>query len=189
MLGWSRDIKFEKHNIWYGLLVSPDQTTFAVIGAGMIMAMPLRATWLYTPMADGRTFYSTDNQNGVSLDVSRNWTTQLVFAPAFPALWRAHQEWLGTGTATSAGVARGGVSPRKFTRGRELDELRAVREEHFCAMERAGLIRYTDASATHFQFTLTGAARSATWGYLVGIARRVTQGRFPRAACFLGFNS
>ena len=172
MLGWSRDIKFIKHNIWYALMISPDQSTCAVIGTGYLGKLPLRATWLYTPTADGRTLYTTDNQTGVSLDLSGNWRNQLAFAPNFGALYLQHQAWLHSANAM----------PRKFASGRELSDLRAVRDEHFHAMERAGLIFFTDPAHQYFHFTWFGAAKSAPWGYFVGLSRALSRGRFPKVA-------
>jgi len=53
---------------------------------------------------------------------------------------------------------------------------------HFRSMERAGLIRFTDASATQFYYTLPGAAKTATWSYLVGVIRGLSHGSLLRSA-------
>ena len=45
-----------------------------------------------------------------------------------------------------------------------------------------GNVSFTDALATHFHFTFWGAARTATWSYLVGMLRALTGGRIPRTA-------
>lgn len=172
LLGWMRDMKGENYRISYAILVSPDRSTLAVIGAGHIFGLPIQGTWLHTPSSDGRSFYSTDKQAGVQLDVSRHWANQLVFASTFAELWQRHRSW----------VQELRVLPRGLSARRELEEFRAVREEHYRAMERAGLIQYTDVSATSFRFTLYGAARTASWGYLLGLVRAVTRGAFPRTA-------
>ena len=171
-LGWARDAKGPNYRVNYAMLVSAERDTFAVIGVGTILKMPLQATWLHTPTMDGRSFYSTDNQTGVQIDPSRNWTNQLVPANSFLNLLQKHREW----------IQSVGVLARTFTQGRELAEFRALRTEHFRSMERAGLIRFTDASATHFHYTLAGAARTALTGYFLGMARRLSYGRFPRSA-------
>lgn len=49
-------------------------------------------------------------------------------------------------------------------------------------MERASLIRFTDASATQFYYTLPGAAKTATWSYLVGVIRGLSHGSLLRSA-------
>lgn len=172
LLGWMRDMKGENYRISYAILVAPDRSTLAVIGAGHILSLPIQGTWLHTPASDGRSFYSTDKQAGVQVDVSRHWTSQLVFASSFAELWRRHQAW----------IQELRVLPRGLCAGRELEEFRAVREEHYRAMERAGLIQYTDTSATSFRFTLYGAARTASWGYFLGLLRAITRGAFPRTA-------
>jgi hypothetical protein len=172
LLGWTRDLKGETYRVTYAMLVSPDRTTFAVIGAGSILQMRLQGTWLHTPSADGHSFYSTDSQSGVQIDISRHWTNQLAPVPSFPAFWQRHRSW----------IQELRVLPRSFSSGRELDEFRSLREDHFRSMERAGLIRYIDGSANQFQFTLYGAAATATWSYFLGLIRAMTSGRFPRNA-------
>ena len=172
LLGWSRDVKGPTYRCSYAMLISADRSTFAVIGSGTILKLPLAATWLHTPSIDGRSFFSTDHQNGVQIDLSRNWMNQLAPEPSFAGLLQKHYEWLGIM----------GIRSRYFSRGSEFAEFRALREQHFRSMERAGLIRFTDLSATHFQFTLFGAARTATWGYFLGMARQLSGGRFPRTA-------
>jgi hypothetical protein len=171
-LGWARDARSSTYNLSYAFLISPERDTFVVIGTGAMLNIPFQATWLYTPAADGRSFCSTDKQSGVQIDLSRNWTNQLVFTLNFAQLLQKHREW----------IRSLGVLPRTFTPGREFAEFRALRDAHFRSMERAGLIRFTDVSASHFYFTLSGAARTATWSYLVGMARRLSNGRIPRSA-------
>lgn len=171
LLGWTRDLKGNTYRVTYAMLVSPDRSTFAVIGVGGIASIPLRSTWLHTPSADGRSFYSTDNQNGVQLDLSRNWTNQLARVEGFEELWQCHNAWLQEKR----------VIPRGFQSGSEMEEFRALRQEHFRFMERAGLIRYTDPSGSHFRFTLLGAAKTASCSYFLGLARALTAGKFPRS--------
>ncbi len=171
-LGWARDNRSATYRLGYAMLVSPDRDIFAVISVGTMLRIPFQATWLYTPTSNGRTFCSTDSQAGVQIDVSRNWVNQLATEPAFSKLLQKHKEWLRSL----------GVLPRPFTRDREFSEYRALREQHFHAMERAGLIRFTDGSSNSFYFTLPGAAKTALSGYFVGLARRLSFGRFPRSA-------
>ena len=172
LLGWSHDLKGETYRVNYAMLISPDRSTIATIGAGAILKLPLQATWLHTPAADGRCFYSTNQQSGVQLDVSRHWTNQLVPAPNFAKLWQRHQAWTRDLR----------VLPRTLRSGHELEEYRAVREAHFRSMASAGLINFIDPGATRFQFTLYGAFATATKGYFLGLLRAVTQGRFPKSA-------
>jgi hypothetical protein len=172
LLGWTHDLKGENYRLSYAILVSPDRGTLAVIGGGFIFKLPLQGTWLHTPTADGRSFYSTDKQAGVQLDVSRHWTSQLVFTSNFTILWQRHLGWLREMS----------VIPRSFSSGRELQELRELREEHYRSMARAGLIGYLDSSASQFRFTLYGAAVTASLGYFLGLLRAITRGRFPRNA-------
>lgn len=171
-LGWSRDLKGPIYRVNYAMLVSADRNTFAVIGVGNILSMSIQATWLHSPAMNGRSFNSTDKQSGVQIDLSGNWRNQLAPEPNFSRLLHRHMEW----------VQSIGVLPRPFARGRELGDFRVLREEHYRSMERAGLIRFADVSATHFYYTLSGAAKTATWSYLLGMVRQLSHGRFPRSA-------
>lgn len=172
LLGWAGDVRGSIYQCSYALLVSADRTTFMVISVGTIMKIPMRATWLHTPAMDGRSFNTTDNQAGVQIDLSRNWTNQLALVPSFGRLLQKHQGWLQSLN----------VLPRGFTPNREFAEFKALREEHYRSMERAGLIRFIDGSATQFYYTLPGAAKTATWSYLVGVIRGLSKGSFPRSA-------
>jgi hypothetical protein len=171
-LGWARDLRGGIYQVNHALLVSPDRTTMAVITAGFLL-IPIEGTCLYTPTADGRLFYTTNSQYFVQIDVSRNWTNRLALQRTFGGLWQRHQSWL----------QEMAVLPRPFGRsGHELEDFRALRAEHYRSMAHAGLISYTDASASRWQFTLYGATRTAIRSLLVGLMRRFTLGRFPRNA-------
>jgi len=171
-LGWARDTRGSTYSCSYALLVSADRTTFVVISVGTILKIPMQGTWLHTPAMDGRSFNTTDKQAGVQIDLSRNWTNQLALEPSFGQLLQKHQEWLQNLN----------VLPRGFTPNREFAEFKALRDEHYRSMERAGLIRFIDGSATQFYYTLPGAAKTATWSYLVGVIRGLSKGTFPRSA-------
>jgi hypothetical protein len=172
LLGWARDTRGSTYKCSYALLVSADRTIFMVISAGTILNIPMQGTWLHTPALDGRSFNTTDKQAGVQIDLSRNWTNQLALVPSFGQLLQKHREWLQSLN----------VLPRSFTPNREFDEFKTLRAQHFRSMEQAGLIRFADASATQFYYTLPGAAKTATWSYLVGVIRGLSQGSFPRSA-------
>jgi hypothetical protein len=139
---------------------------------GTILNIPLQGTWLHTPAMDGRSYNTTDKQAGVQIDLSGNWTNQLALEPSFGQLLQKHREWLQILN----------VLPRSFTPNREFDEFRALRAQHYRSMERAGLIRFTDANATQFYYTLPGAAKTATWSYVVGVIRGLSHGTLLRSA-------
>lgn len=172
LLGWAPDVKGSKYRVSYAMLFSSERDAFVIIGVGKVINIPVATTWIYTPTSDGRCFYSTDKQTGVQIDVSRNWTNQLVPSTTFMDLLRAHREW----------VRNAGALPRSFTHGRELEEFRVMRQEHYHHMKRAGLIDFIDAGASQFRFTLAGAARTAISGYFLGMSRQLTGGRLPRNA-------
>jgi hypothetical protein len=169
-LGWAPDVKGPTYQVSYAMLVSPERDTFAIVGVGTVMKIPLHGTWLHTPAVDGRSYFSTDNPAGLQLDMSGDWRCQFAPCESFGNLLKKHREWLSLLN----------VTPRSFSDGNEMAEFRALREQHFRSMERAGLISFTDGAATHFHFTMMGAARTAIWSYFSGMMRRVTMGRFPR---------
>jgi hypothetical protein len=172
LLGWARDLKGQTYRASYAMLVSAQRNTFVVVGVGTVLNIRVQSTCIYSPSADGRYFYTTDSQASVKVDLSRNCLNQLAPVSNLDALLRRHLEW----------VESLGLLPRFFTPGREYAEFRVLRESHFRSMERAGLIRFVDASASRFQFTLSGAAKTATWSYLLGMIRKLSGGRFPRTA-------
>ena len=170
MLGWCPDMKGPTYRINYAMLVSPENDTLAIVGVGTLMNMAVSGVWLHTPVVDGRSFCSTNSPSGLQLDMSGEWLTQFAPQADFPSFLARHREWLQS-------LA---VAPRKFSEGAALSEFRSLREQHFRSMERAGLISYTDGSATHFRYTFVGAAKTAIWSYFSGMMRRVTAGRIPR---------
>jgi hypothetical protein len=172
MLGWARDVRGGIYRLNYAVLVSAQRDVLAVIGVGALGRLPFAATWLHTPTSNGRSFYSTDKQSGVQIDLSGDWTNQLAFAGSFRELLQQHRDWL----------RMNGVTPRPFTQGQEVAEFRRLREGHYRTMERAGLIGFTDGTESHFYFTLPGAAKTAVWSYFLGMARQLTLGKFPRNA-------
>jgi hypothetical protein len=170
MLGWAPDIKGPTYRVSYAMLVSPENETLAIVGVGTVMGIALAGVWLHTPTIDGHSYCSTNNPAGLQLDMSGDWLTQFAPQTSFPALLAKHREWLQSRS----------VTPRSFSAGSALKEFKALREQHFRSMERAGLIRYTDSSETHFRYTTLGAAKTAMWSYFSGMTRRVTAGRLPR---------
>jgi len=172
LLGWARDLKGKTYRVSYAMLAAPEGDVFAVVGVGSVARIPLNAVWLYTRTADGRCFYSADNQSAIQIDSSGHWKNQLVPAAPFNQLLSEHRRWLQENAAM--------VLP--FSRQHEIEELHDLRAEHYRFLQRAGLIEFTDASLTYFRFTLLGAFRTATRGYFLGMARKLSSGRFPRTA-------
>jgi hypothetical protein len=153
-------------------MTSPERDCFIIIGVGAIMNMPLRGTWIYSRATDGRVYYTTDNQSCVGIDVSRQWLSQLVRVNTFPELLRDHRGLLRSRNFISLPLSA----------GREMDEFRNIREEHYQFMSRQGLIVFTDASATRWQYTFWGALKFSIFNYTIGLLRGLTYGRIPRTA-------
>src|SRR5262249_6804440 len=93
LLGWARDLKGDKYRVSYAMLVSRERDIFAVIGVGSILNIPLAATWLHTPTADGKSFYCpisiipsmTRSLSSPIADASVWGTKRLTSALALPA--------------------------------------------------------------------------------------------------------
>jgi len=171
-LGWCPDLKGPNYRLCYGLLVSPERDCFVIIGVGNILTMPLRGTWIYTRSAEGRVFYTTDNQSCIEIDITRRWRSQLAPASTFARLLQRHRDLLRASRITS----------QPFTPGREAQEFKGMRTEHFESMSRKGLIAFTDHTGMYWRYTYWGALKLAVLNYSIGMLRGVTQGRIPRSA-------
>ena len=75
-----------------------------------------------------------------------------------------------------------GIPVRPFSPGREAEEFRRARQEHYQAMSRQGLVDFPDVSATQWHYTFVGGLKYAVLNYSIGMLRAVTGGRVPRSA-------
>jgi len=171
LLGWAPDLKGPRYKVSYALMISPQRDCFVAIGFGTVFNTPIAGTWVYTFAMDGRMFYSADNQSCIETDVSRNWRSQLVKTFTFTGLLQRHRDLL----------KHRGVPIRAFTAGREIEELKGLRKEHFQLLLHQGLITFTDVSATHWRYTLRGALKRVVLDYSIGLLRAITFGRIPRS--------
>ena len=159
-----------KYLLNYGLFVSQERDSFAVICVGTIINLPYRSTTLFTRTMDGKVYCTTDNQNGAQIDLLGHWMSQLAPVPTFPQLVERHRSLLQERSATV----------QLFTEGREMDEFRMLCVERYRNMQQRGIIAYVDGSETSCQFTLFGAFRYAMLNYTLGMLRKITNGRVPR---------
>lgn len=171
-LGWSSDLKGPRYRVSYAMLCSPERDCFVIVGAGTILGMSLRATWIYSRTSEGRVFCTTDNQNGVEIDIARRWRGQLAPVLTFTELLKRHRSLLRDRH----------VLVQPFAAGREAEEFKRLREERYQAMSRQGLIAFTDGSTTHWRYTFLGSLKVSTLNYSIGLLRGVTGGRIPRCA-------
>jgi hypothetical protein len=172
LFGWSPDMKGAKYQITYALLASPARDSFAIIAEGTIFNIPLQGTWIHTPAAEGRSYYSTDHQSCIEIDISRLWRSRLVSAGTFEEHWNKHQQW----------IQRLGVTPRGLEPGRELEDFRTLLEGRARAMAQRGLIAYIDSSSSRWRYTWYGAFKLALLNYSIGMLRTLTFKRFPKSA-------
>jgi hypothetical protein len=171
-LGLAPDLKGKMYRINYALLISPKRDCLVIIGMGTLLGKRLEGTWIHSPIANGRSYYTTDNQAGVEIDIIRSWKSQLVPAFSFAGLWKKHREWIQSSALT----------PYFLRTGQELDDFRKMREDHFRTMRNSGLIEFTDGSATYWRYTFIGAIKSSFLNFFIGLSRTISFGRFPRTA-------
>jgi len=172
-MGWAPDLKGSRYQVSYAFLIAPERNAIAIVGIGRIIGLPLQGTWLHTPSIDGRrSWYSTDNQACVEIDISGCGKSQLARATRFTELWRKHLDW----------IERAGVTPHLFGPRTEITEFRRLREDHFQEMSRRRMISYLNNSETHWRYTLFGAIKVATLNYSIGLLRAISFGRIPRSA-------
>jgi hypothetical protein len=170
--GWSADLKGPQYQVSYGLMVSPSRDCFIIVGCGKIISMDLRGTWIYTATTDGAVYCTTDNQSCVEVDASRRWLSQLVTTNTFERLLQSHRDLLQDR----------GASACEFAPGREIEEFRELRRQHYQSMARMGLIAYVDASETRWRYTFYGALKCVFLNLSIGLLRAITFSRLPRCA-------
>lgn len=171
-LGWCPHLKGGGYRVSFALLVSPERDCFVVISVGTILGIALRGTCIYTRSVEGRVFYTTDNQSCIEIDVTRRWRSQLAPTSTFVRLLQRHRNLLRDSR----------ITPHPFTAGREAQEFKCMRTEHFDSMSRKGLIAFTDHSGTYWRYTYWGALKLTALNYSIGLLRGMTQGRIPRSA-------
>ena len=172
-LGWAPDLKGEKYKVTYALLISPQKDCLAVIGIGYIFGIPLRGTWLHTLSSDGQhSWYSTDNQACVEIDISGWRKSQLALSKSFTDLWKKHQEW----------TAKKGVKQNGFKPFENLEVFRQFRENHFREMATRKLICYCNPEQTHWRYAWFGAIKLSFLNQAIGWLRAFSFGRFPKSA-------
>jgi hypothetical protein len=142
----------------YAMLVSPDRSTLAVIGVGTLFGMPLAATWLHTPSADGQhNWMTTNNPSGYERDPMKLWTMRIIAAKDFAALWNSHQSWV---------VDQLNSLPACFPAGSEIETFAQQRRAHFELMAQRGIIRFIDQTNSVWRYTFRGALNVTLGGFL-----------------------
>src|SRR5687768_10267758 len=100
-LGWAADRKGPRYLLNYAFLVSPQRDSIVVIGTGKIISIPMQGTWIHTPSVNGRnSYYSTDAESAVEIDISGQWKNHLAKVSTFDQLWQNHNAWLRSNNVT-----------------------------------------------------------------------------------------
>lgn len=172
-LGWAGDRRGTRYLLNYAFLVAPEREAIVTICVGNIIGMRVESTIIHTPAVDGQhLYYTADHQVGIEIDHSGQWKSQLAANTGFQEQWAKHRSWL----------AAQNVTPRTFTYGHELDEHRQIRHAHFQHLASLGLIKFIDSEKEWWRFSFKGALKNAFIGYVYGMLRALTGGRFPKTA-------
>ncbi|MEN6356747.1 MAG: hypothetical protein ABFD83_06650 [Armatimonadota bacterium] len=166
-LGWASDLKGKMYKMSYAMLVSREGDCLAVIGFGYVLNVRVQGTTLYCQATNGNVFYTSDNQALIEIDLSRTWHSQLTQAFTFSDLLKYHRKILSTS----------GAVVQMFTAGREIEEMKRLREQRYQSLSKMGLITYTDALCEYWHYTTYGAIRVAFVNYWIGMMRKLTFGR------------
>jgi hypothetical protein len=172
LLGWAADVRGNRYQLSYGILVSPDGECVAVVSAGKILGIPMQGTKLFSQGTNGRVLFTSEHQNLVEIDISRRWRSQLAKVKTFARLLERHRNLFKKQRLVAESFGTNG----------DLAVFRAMLSERIEGMHHRGLIAFTDESRTVWRYTFSGAIRLAVLNYTIGMVRALTNGWLPRAA-------
>lgn len=148
------------------LLLSPDQRTIVIVGAGTIAKLPIKKTILITSLSDGGALLTVDKPGPGELD-SRTHREMLLDKP-FTDLWRLH----------SARVEDHLADVVSFGEAPTWAEVDVVYQARVQRMVDDGAARYADAPRTLFRYTASGAFRAT----ILDSMRQLSAGLFAKPA-------
>ena len=143
------------YKIRYDSWVSPDRQVFAVVGAGSMVGIPFKATWLTSKFVDGRVFVTVDYSGAMSSDLSGMTESKLVANADFSEMLAKHRARL------EAEMTPVEAYSEHDPLGEHI-ELIAQRAER---MARAGYIYYLDDREDEWRYTFWGAIVRVTDSY------------------------
>jgi len=79
------------YKLRYDTWVSPDRHVFAVVGAGSMVGLVFKATWLTSKFVDGRVIVTVDQPGGMSADLSGMTEWKVIANADFSELLAKHQ--------------------------------------------------------------------------------------------------
>ncbi|MBY0310757.1 MAG: hypothetical protein K2W85_01670 [Phycisphaerales bacterium] len=157
-LGWCPDLKGKGYNLAYGMLVSPDRQTLAIVGVGKMFGVPLAATWLHSASGDRQKWWVTvNNPSAFEHDPLGQTEMRIVKPVDFAEQHANHMAWVATRLVGTAAA---------FAPGEELQMLRAHKRERIELMVRSGLVRFIDPlNQDRWRYTLHGAVWVSASGF------------------------
>ncbi len=135
------------YKLRYDTWVSPDRNIFAVVGAGSMVGLVFKATWLTSKFVDGRVIVTVDQPGGMSADLSGMTEWKVIANADFSELLAKHQARIEEEmTPVAPYSARDPLG--------EQIELIAGRADR---MARAGYIYFFGEHQDEWRFTVWGA--------------------------------
>jgi hypothetical protein len=165
--GAYRDLKGRLYRVRYEFWLSPERDVLAMVGAGTVARIPVAATWLFTPLADGRAVVSVDQQSGMEPAPGDPWDWGLRMLTELPELLDWHRE------RVAAQFTR--VEPFEAAGPRALATMARLRSGRIATFARRGIARYRDAAETSWSYTATGAVRVTLRTYAKGFRDALIQ--------------
>lgn len=158
-----RDGKGRIYKIRYDFWLSPGREVLAIIGGGILGVIPVRNTWLITPLSDGRRLVTLDNQSASELDLAGLTDEALIVSVDFRGLLEGHSKRL----------AASPVPPVPYPETGPLEDHRAFRTRRFDRLEELGYAKFLDERRNVWRYTLKGAIAFSVRAILKGIRRVV----------------
>lgn len=148
--------KAPKISILATVWMSADRRTLLLAGAGTVIGMPARQTWLFSPLRDGRVLVTTDSFD--EGDHSGVYLVRRVVNVRLAKLMEAHRRRLDTF----------GAQVGDFREETALEALLAVYRRRTERLVELGRARYADADRLYWHYTAAGG-----WRICVGFFKQL----------------
>lgn len=154
-LGVFRDAKGKIYNVRYDFWASPGRDVIAYCGVGTMLGIPVKATWLFTPLSDGRCLMTTDHSAAMESDLSGMTEMALVANADFDELLARHRKRVDEAPLPSGA----------FSKADPFGGFNAFRRSRVERLIERGQARFLDDEQDAWKYTVRGALAVATNTY------------------------
>jgi hypothetical protein len=144
--------------VWF----SPARDILVLSGAGTVLKMPSWQTWLFSPLQDGRTLVTTDNND--EGDHSGMYVVKRIIGGDVPKLLTAHR----------ARLEGFGAQATVFVNSSAAEALSGIYQQRVDRMIKKGIVRYVDADGVYWRYNVWGGLRMCI-GFFVQTAQTLPQ--------------